>query len=55
MYNRAGYIRVSKDTNIMIGETFMDLKASLFDHHHSLHPVLEMGKNKCRYSPSPPM
>ncbi len=23
-------------TNIMIGETFMHLKASLFDHHHSL-------------------
>ncbi len=32
-------IRISKDTNIMIGETFMHLKASLFDHHHSLHHI----------------
>ncbi len=32
-------IRVSKDTNIMIGETFMHLKAHLFDHNHSLHYI----------------
>ncbi len=32
-------IRISKDTNIMIGETFMHIKASLFDHHHSLHHI----------------
>ncbi len=30
-------IWISKDMNIMIGETFMHLKASLFDHNHSLH------------------
>ncbi len=28
------YIRISKDTNIMISETFMHLQASLFDHNH---------------------
>ncbi len=37
--HRAGYIRISKDTNIMIGETFMHLKASLFDRHHSLQHI----------------
>ncbi len=35
----AGYIRASKDTNIMIGETFMHLRASLFDRNHSLHHI----------------
>ncbi len=32
-------IWVSKNTNIMIGETFMHLKASLFDYQHSLHHI----------------
>ncbi len=34
---------------IMIGETFMHLKASLFDHHHSLQYVLFFFS----YPPSP--
>ncbi len=28
---------LSKDTNIMIGETFMHFRACLFDYNHSLH------------------
>ncbi len=30
---------INKDMHIMIGKTLMHLRASLFDHHHSLHHI----------------
>ncbi len=30
---------INKDTHIMIGKTLMHLRASLFEHHHSLHHI----------------